>query len=169
MIGLVLASIPTYLYLREAGKAQSAYEGEQQGLPEVAKVLKVNHSVEKVEAGNQLADQAGVAMGEIQSSVRRITAIMSEIAVASAEQGAGIEQINHAVTQMDNMTQQNAALVEQTAAASSSLQEQAAALVTSMSIFTLAEASAPALRSVAAPPRIAPQRRRIGVENWEHG
>ncbi len=129
----------------------------------------INHSVEKVEAGNQLADQAGVAMGEIQNSVRRITAIMSEIAVASAEQGAGIEQINHAVTQMDDMTQQNAALVEQTAAASSSLQEQAAALVTSMSIFTLAETAQPALRSVSAPPRIAPQRHRIGVANWEHG
>ena len=99
----------------------------------------INHSVEKVAAGNQLADQAGVAMGEIQNSVRRITTIMSEIAVASAEQGAGIEQINNAVTQMDDMTQQNAALVEQTAAASSSLQEQTAALVTSMSIFTLAD------------------------------
>jgi methyl-accepting chemotaxis protein len=129
----------------------------------------INHSVEKVEAGNLLADQAGVAMGEIQNSVRRITAIMSEIAVASAEQGAGIEQINHAVTQMDDMTQQNAALVEQTAAASSSLQEQAAALVTSMSIFTLADAEAPALRTIAAPPRLASQRRRIGVENWEPG
>jgi methyl-accepting chemotaxis protein len=129
----------------------------------------INHSVEKVEAGNLLADQAGVAMGEIQNSVRRITAIMSEIAVASAEQGAGIEQINHAVTQMDDMTQQNAALVEQTAAASSSLQEQAAALVTSMSIFTLADAEMPALRAVAAPPRLAAQRRRIGVENWEPG
>jgi methyl-accepting chemotaxis protein len=97
----------------------------------------ITHSVEKVEAGNQLADQAGIAMGEIQSSVRRITAIMSEIAVASAEQGAGIEQVNQAVTQMDDMTQQNAALIEQTAAASASLEEQAAALVRSMSIFTL--------------------------------
>ena len=124
----------------------------------------INHSVEKVEAGNQLADQAGLAMGEIQSSVRRITAIMSEIAVASAEQGAGIEQINHAVTQMDDMTQQNAALVEQTAAASSSLQEQAAALVTSMSIFTLADEAALAGRQTLLH---SPSQRRIGVEDWE--
>ncbi|HEY0061495.1 MAG TPA: methyl-accepting chemotaxis protein [Telluria sp.] len=97
----------------------------------------INSSVQKVEAGNQLADQAGVAMEEIQTSVRRITAIMSEIAVASAEQGEGIEQVNQAVTQMDDMTQQNAALVEQTAAASSSLEEQASSLVKAMSIFTL--------------------------------
>jgi methyl-accepting chemotaxis protein len=119
----------------------------------------INHSVEKVEAGNQLADQAGQAMGEIQSSVRRITEIMSEIAVASAEQGSGIEQINQAVTQMDDMTQQNAALVEQTAAASSSLQDQAAALVASMSIFTLGnERPRLEMRSVAPPPRVAVRR-----------
>jgi methyl-accepting chemotaxis protein len=101
-------------------------------------------------------------MSEIQNSVRRITAIMGEIAVASAEQGAGIEQINHAVTQMDDMTQQNAALVEQTAAASSSLEEQAAALVTSMSIFTLAEAPASAPLAVATS-----KRARASVESWD--
>ncbi len=112
----------------------------------------INSSVQKVESGNLLADQAGVAMSDIQGSVRRITAIMSEIAVASAEQGSGIEQINMAVTQMDDMTQQNAALVEQTAAASSSLQDQAAALVTAMSIFVLGNEKAPALRR-AEPPR----------------
>lgn len=121
----------------------------------------INHSVERAEAGNLLADQAGTAMGEIQNSVRRITAIMSEIAVASAAQGAGIEQINHAVTQMDDMTQQNAALVEQTAAASGSLQDQASALIRSMSIFTLAADTTAALRPVAGP--IAGNARRIGV------
>ncbi|MES2317056.1 MAG: methyl-accepting chemotaxis protein [Pseudomonadota bacterium] len=119
----------------------------------------ITRSVEKVEAGNQLADQAGVAMGEIQGSVRRITEIMSEIAVASAEQGAGIEQINQAVTQMDDMTQQNAALVEQTAAASSSLQEQASTLVASMSIFTLGnEKPALTMRREASQPRLAARR-----------
>ena len=109
-----------------------------------AKEIKVliNHSVGRVEAGNQLAAEAGSAMGEILNSVTRITNIMAEISVASAEQGAGIEQINHAVTQMDDMTQQNAALVEQTAAASSSLQEQAAALVQAMSIFKLGNEAA---------------------------
>ncbi len=105
----------------------------------------IGSSVEKVEAGNQLADQAGVAMGDILSSVRRITEIMADIATASAEQGAGIEQVNQAVTQMDDMTQQNAALVEQTAAASASLQDQAESLVKAMSIFELG-ATAPSAR-----------------------
>ncbi|MES2126314.1 MAG: methyl-accepting chemotaxis protein [Pseudomonadota bacterium] len=99
----------------------------------------IGRSVEKVEVGNHLADEAGVAMTEIVSSVKRITEIMGDIAVASAEQGSGIEQINLAVTQMDDMTQQNAALVEQTAAASATLQEQAAALVNSMSVFQLGD------------------------------
>ncbi len=76
-------------------------------------------------------------MGEIVTSVQRITVIMSDIATASAEQGAGIEQVNDAVTQMDDMTQQNAALVEQTAAASASLEEQTQALVQAMSRFVL--------------------------------
>jgi methyl-accepting chemotaxis protein len=109
----------------------------------------IGRSVERVTVGNQLADEAGVAMGEIVGSVMRITAIMAEIATASIEQGAGIEQINDAVTQMDDMTQQNAALVEQTAAASSSLQDQAQALVAAMSIFTLGnehEKAAPLVR-----------------------
>jgi methyl-accepting chemotaxis protein len=132
----------------------------------------ITHSVEKVEAGNQLADQAGQAMGEIQSSVRRITEIMSEIAVASAEQGSGIEQINQAVTQMDDMTQQNAALVEQTAAASSSLQDQAASLVSSMSIFTLGnEQPRLEMRKSTPPPRVATARRSTAlrrVGNAEH-
>ncbi|WP_295997714.1 methyl-accepting chemotaxis protein [Rugamonas sp.] len=96
-------------------------------------------SVQKVDAGNLLVGQAGQAMDEILGSVARITGIMAEIATASAEQGAGIEQINHAVTQMDDMTQQNAALVEQTAAASASLREQAQSLVTSMSVFKLGD------------------------------
>jgi methyl-accepting chemotaxis protein len=99
----------------------------------------IGTSVEKVEVGNRLADEAGLAMGEIVSSVRKITDIMSEIAVASGQQGAGIEQVNQAITQMDDMTQQNAALVEQTAAASASLQEQAQTLQNSMSVFVLAD------------------------------
>ncbi|NHZ43810.1 methyl-accepting chemotaxis protein [Massilia aquatica] len=132
-----------------------------------AKEIKVliNHSVDRVEAGNVLASDAGSAMGEILNSVTRITSIMAEIAVASAEQGAGIEQINHAVTQMDDMTQQNAALVEQTAAASSSLQEQAATLVQAMSIFTLGNETAQAGLRTGAPLRVAavPPRRLEGA------
>ncbi|MQA39515.1 methyl-accepting chemotaxis protein [Rugamonas aquatica] len=122
----------------------------------------IGRSVEKVEIGNRLADQAGEAMGEIVSSVQRITIIMSDIATASAEQGTGIEQVNEAVTQMDDMTQQNAALVEQTAAASASLEEQTQQLVGAMSRFVLgteerggAPAPRPAARPVAKQQRLA--------------
>jgi methyl-accepting chemotaxis protein len=133
-----------------------------------AKELKelIGRSVERVQVGNQLADEAGVAMGEIVSSVMRITAIMSEIATASAEQGAGIEQVNDAVTQMDDMTQQNAALVEETAAASTSLQEQAQALVNAMSIFVLGNEHEKPVAALVQPPSRAvakrPALRRVG-------
>ncbi len=112
----------------------------------------INHSVNRVESGNRLAGEAGLAMQEVLNSVQSITAIMQEIATASAEQGNGIEQINMAVTQMDDTTQQNAALVEQTAAASASLQDQAQTLVKSISIFTLGNegVAAPAARKAPA-------------------
>jgi len=84
-------------------------------------------------------------MQEIVESVRRVTDIMSEISAASAEQTAGIEQINEAITQMDQVTQQNAALVEEAAAASASMQEQAANLTRAVSVFTVEGGAAPAL------------------------
>jgi len=115
----------------------------------------IGASVEKVDAGNALAEQAGKAIGEVVTSVERITHIMSEIATASAEQGAGIEQVNQAVTQMDDMTQQNAALVEQTAAASASLQQQAQALVQSMSVFKLDNEGSPQLPASPRPAKLA--------------
>ncbi|HWW71974.1 MAG TPA: methyl-accepting chemotaxis protein, partial [Duganella sp.] len=117
----------------------------------------INHSVDRVETGNRLVGEAGLAMQEVLKSVQSITAIMQEIATASAEQGNGIEQINMAVTQMDDTTQQNAALVEQTAAASASLQEQAQMLVKSISIFTLGNeerVAAPTARMVQAARRM---------------
>lgn len=97
----------------------------------------INSSVDQVQAGNRLAAEAREAMNNILVSVERITGIMAEITVASAEQGAGIEQVNQAVLQMDDMTQQNAALVDQTAAASASLEEQANSLVQAIGIFKL--------------------------------
>ncbi|MGO4382117.1 methyl-accepting chemotaxis protein [Pseudoduganella sp. RAF53_2] len=99
----------------------------------------IAHSVERVESGNKLASLAGAAMEDILKSVDGITGIMSEIAMASREQGMGIEQVNLAVSQMDETTQQNAALVEQTAAASESLKEQAQLLVNAISVFQLDE------------------------------
>ena len=99
----------------------------------------INDSVDKVDAGGKLVDQAGVTMAEIVQSITRVTNIMSEIASASMEQTMGIEQINSAISQMDEVTQQNAALVEEAAAAAGSMQEQAAALSEVVSIFKLKE------------------------------
>jgi methyl-accepting chemotaxis protein len=106
----------------------------------------IGRSVEQVESGNQLAGEAGAAMQEILDSVQRVTHIMSEIASASAEQGSGIEQVNQSAVQMDDMTQQNAALVEETAAASATLASQARPLLESMSVFKLGNETAQVTR-----------------------
>ncbi|UGQ48157.1 methyl-accepting chemotaxis protein [Massilia endophytica] len=97
----------------------------------------ISDSVEKVDVGSKLVDQAGTTMEEIVESIRRVTDIMGEITAASQEQSAGIEQVNQAITQMDDVTQQNAALVEEAAAATQSLQEQAGSLAKVVSIFKL--------------------------------
>jgi methyl-accepting chemotaxis protein len=88
----------------------------------------IGDSVEKVETGSRLVDQAGATMEEVVGSVKRVSDIIGEIAAASDEQRAGIEQVNQAITQMDQVTQQNAALVEQAAAAAEAMQDQAAEL-----------------------------------------
>jgi methyl-accepting chemotaxis protein len=98
----------------------------------------IGDSTQAVQAGGKLVGEAGATMQEIVESVRRVTDIMSEISAASVEQTAGIEQINEAITQMDQVTQQNAALVEQAAAASASMQEQAANLTRAVSVFQVA-------------------------------
>jgi methyl-accepting chemotaxis protein len=100
----------------------------------------IGDSVEKVEVGTKLVDDAGKTMEEIVNAVKRVTDIMSEISAASAEQSAGIEQVNYAITQMDEVTQQNAALVEEAAAAAESLEEEAQHLTQSVSVFKLSEA-----------------------------
>ncbi|HJV01957.1 MAG TPA: methyl-accepting chemotaxis protein [Burkholderiaceae bacterium] len=127
----------------------------------------VGDSVNKVEAGNRLVEQAGSTMHEVVDSVRRVTEIMSEIMAASQEQTSGIEQINQAVMQMDSVTQQNAALVEEAAAAAQAMRDQANSLTEVVGIFRLeAEAGrsllppAPALQVLptpAAPARVAPR------------
>ncbi|MGK5065044.1 methyl-accepting chemotaxis protein [Janthinobacterium sp. LB3P112] len=104
-----------------------------------AKEIKIliGDSVHQVNLGSTLVNQAGSTMEEIVSSVRRVTDIMAEITSASNEQEAGIEQINQAITEMDAVTQQNAALVEEAAAASEALQEQAGILAEAVSVFKL--------------------------------
>lgn len=97
----------------------------------------IGDSVEKVEGGSKLVAQAGQTMDEIVSSIRRVTDIMSEITAASVEQSSGIEQVNLAITQMDEVTQQNAALVEEAAAAAESLEEQAQNLSVSVATFKM--------------------------------
>ncbi|MBC8746541.1 MULTISPECIES: methyl-accepting chemotaxis protein [Paraburkholderia] len=96
-------------------------------------------SVEKVEKGSEFAIRAGATMAEIVSAARNVTRIVSEISVASEEQSRGIEQISRAVTHMDKATQQNAALVEQAAAAAASLEEQAGALDGAVAVFRMTE------------------------------
>jgi methyl-accepting chemotaxis protein-1 (serine sensor receptor) len=110
----------------------------------------ITASVEQVDAGTQLVDKAGATMNDIVSSVERVTGIMTEIMIAGEEQSEGINQINQAIVQMDEVTQQNAALVEEAAAAANAMQEQAAQLEELVSTFKLdshaAQRSGQALR-----------------------
>ncbi|MDO8283958.1 MAG: methyl-accepting chemotaxis protein [Rhodoferax sp.] len=106
---------------------------------DAAKEIKslINASVERVEQGTVLVDQAGATMTEVVGSIRRVTDLMGEISAASSEQSAGVAQVGEAVTQMDQATQQNAALVEEMAAAASSLKSQAQDLVGTVAVFKL--------------------------------
>src|SRR5206468_2969419 len=115
----------------EQGRGFAVVAGEVRTLAQrsaaAAKEVKelIGDSVEKVQAGSRLVDQAGSTMDEVVGSVKRVSDIISEIAAASDEQRVGIEQVNGAIVQMDQVTQQNAALVEQAAAAADAMQEQA--------------------------------------------
>jgi methyl-accepting chemotaxis protein I, serine sensor receptor len=114
----------------EEGRGFAVVAGEVRSLAQrsaaAAKEIKslIGDSAEKVQNGSELVHQAGETMGEIVQAVRRVTDIMGEISAASEEQSDGIAQVNLAVTQMDSVTQQNAALVEEAAAAAASLEEQ---------------------------------------------
>jgi methyl-accepting chemotaxis protein-1 (serine sensor receptor) len=149
----------------------------------------IGDSVDRVDAGSKLVNEAGTTMHDIVESVRRVTDIMGEITAASQEQTSGIDQINQAITQMDQVTQQNAALVEQASAASEAMQEQAAKLALVVSVFQIgaspiaavAPAPLPVRRSAAvtarpvktlAPSRIAAGRTTLvattgPVSDWE--
>lgn len=95
----------------------------------------ISASTQKVTEGGALAHDAGQTMSELTLAVERVADIMGEIASASTEQSKGIEQVNQSVAQMDEVTQQNAALVEEAAAASASLEDQGRALTESVALF----------------------------------
>ena len=122
----VVASEVRSLAQRSAGAAK-----EIRGL--------IQRSVSKVGEGSNLAEKAGATTHQAQEAIGRLAIIVQEIATAAAEQSSGIDQVNIAVTQMDEVTQQNAALVEQAAAAAQSLEEQAHKLLTSVSTFRIDE------------------------------
>ena len=136
-----------------------------------AKEIKIliDDSVTKVDTGGKLVDDAGVTMADIVQSITRVTDIMSEIASASLEQTTGIEQVNSAIAQMDEVTQQNAALVEQAAAAANSMQEQASILSQVVSVFKVGQQQAsqaaprPAQHPAARPATPPPAARRIAI------
>jgi methyl-accepting chemotaxis protein len=128
----------------EEGRGFAVVAGEVRNLAQrssaAAKEIKglIHASVARVSDGSTFAHEAGATMEEVVRAVKRVTDIMGEISAASAEQSSGIEEINHAVTQMDAGTQQNAALVEQAAAAAQSLDDQAHALKQLVGKFQLA-------------------------------
>lgn len=148
----------------------------------------IGDSVEKVEAGSKLVDHAGSTMQQVVASVRRVTGIIGDIAAASSEQTAGIEQINQAIMQMDEVTQQNAALVEEAAAAAQSMQNQAATLTEVVGVFSItaapparatppiarsprpqpsAKAAPSAKRAISAPKAVPAPRLAVQADDWE--
>ena len=107
----------------------------------------IGDSVDKIDTGTKLVNEAGATMLDIVDSVKRVTDIMSEISTASAEQTSGIEQVNVAIGTMDAVTQQNAALVEQAAAAADALETQAANLARVVGVFRLEDEAVPDRRT----------------------
>ncbi|MFG6486308.1 methyl-accepting chemotaxis protein [Roseateles sp. BYS78W] len=154
----------------EQGRGFAVVAGEVRTLAqrsaEAAKEIKglIGRSVEQVEQGSVLVDQAGQTMGEIVGSIKRVSDIVAEISTASQEQSSGISQVGDAVGQMDQVTQQNAALVEEGAAAAESLKGQAQQLVQAVAVFKLSGRVAGQHNGTATPAAISPTHERRGAD-----
>jgi methyl-accepting chemotaxis protein len=143
----------------EQGRGFAVVAGEVRTLAQrsatAAKEIKVliDASVAKVGDGSRLVGEAGATMQDVVASVQRVSDIMTEISAASREQSIGIEQVNGAIAEMDQVTQQNAALVEEAAAATESMQEQAHNLAQAVSVFKLDGGAGASVRTAAMPHR----------------
>ena len=156
-----------------AGEVRSLAQRSAQAAKEIESLIA--ESVNLIKDGSHQVGEAGETMGEIVEAVRRVTDIMAEIAAASDEQSRGIQQVSQAVTEMDNVTQQNASLVEEASAAAASLEDQAGKLTKAVAAFRLQEhptlttataaAAAPVLKSPRLTPR--PALATSGNDNWE--
>jgi methyl-accepting chemotaxis protein len=138
-----------------AGEVRSLAQRSAEAAREIKALI--GASVDRVEAGTRLVQDAGGTMGEIVASVQRVSDIIAEISAAASEQSNGIGQVNASVAQLDQMTQQNAALVEESAAAAQSLREQAGKLVNVVASFRIDGVAALSAPTFVSAPAVAPR------------